>query len=51
MIGVQIRPIEGTMEQRHDIVGKPDPKTETRAVLWTEEGLSRKEVIPVNSPA
>lgn len=28
MIGVQIRPVEGTMEQGPDIVGKPDPKTE-----------------------
>lgn len=51
MIGIQIRPIEGAMEQGPDIVGKPDSKTEKRAVLWTEEGLSRKEVIPVKSPA
>lgn len=39
MIGVQIRPTEGTMEQGPDIVGKPDPKTrEARTVLWTEQG-------------
>lgn len=28
MIGVQIRPIKGTMEQGPDLVGKPYPKTE-----------------------
>lgn len=51
MTGVQIRPVEGTMEQGPDLVGKPYPKTEKRGPcsVWkgavqTGGSSSRQEV-------